>query len=124
PHLRDFPLPAQQRGGLQRAVFAAVIDGIEPVPESFVQLIERKQSLGVEVREKLLAHGTEETLDLAAAFGLIGRRVNDQDADGGGDPRQLWRAIDLGVVHIETSRHTTRGDGLTQAVEEGVEALV
>jgi len=67
------------------------------VPEPLVQLFKREQRLGIERGEKLLAHGTEETFDLAATFGLIGRRVNDEDADGGGDARQLRRAIDLGV---------------------------
>jgi hypothetical protein len=31
------------------------------------------------------AHGTEETFDLAASFGLIGRGMHDEDADGSGD---------------------------------------
>jgi hypothetical protein len=43
--------------------------------------------LGSSEEAKLLAHGTEEAFDLAAALGLIGRRVNDEDADGGGDAR-------------------------------------
>jgi hypothetical protein len=27
--------------------------------------------------------------------------VNDEDADGGGDARQLRRAINFGVIHVE-----------------------
>jgi len=50
--------------------------------------------------------------------------VDDEDADGGGDPRQLRRAVDLGVIHIEASGQTTGGDGLTQAVEEAIETLI
>jgi hypothetical protein len=80
--------------------------------------------LGSRFGEKLFAHGTEEALDLAAAFGLIGRGVHDEDTDGGGDTRQLRRAIDLGVVHVEAQGQAARGDGLTQAVQEGIEALV
>src|SRR5260370_17397980 len=79
----------------------AVIDGIEPVPQSLVELLDIQQNLGIERGQKLLAHGTKEALDLAAAFGLIGRRVHDEDADGGGNAGQLWGAVDLGVVHVE-----------------------
>ena len=42
--LCDVALPAQQRRGLERAVFAAVIDGIEPVPETLVQLVQMDSS--------------------------------------------------------------------------------
>src|ERR1019366_6820966 len=92
PDLFDVALPAQQRSRVQRAVLMAMIDGVEPVPEPLVQRFQREQRLGIERGEKLLAHGTEETFDLAAAFGLIGRRVNDEDADGGGDARRAQRA--------------------------------
>src|ERR1017187_8207965 len=92
PDRFDVALPAQQRRGRKRAVLAAVIDGVEPVPETLVQLFEREPRLGIERGEKLLAHGTEETCDLATALGLIGRRVNDEDADGGGEARRAQRA--------------------------------
>src|SRR5450759_4118169 len=108
PDLFDVTLPAQKRRGLQRAVLAAVIDGVEPVPEPLVQLFDRQQRWGIERGENLLAHRTAETLDLAAALGLIRRRVNDEDAEGGGDARQLRRAVDLGVVHVEARGNTAR----------------
>ena len=79
--LFDIALPAQQRCGLERAVLAAVIIGVEPVPQALVELFEGEQSFGIERGQKLLAHGTEEAFDLAAAFGLIGRRVHDENAD-------------------------------------------
>ena len=38
--LFDIALPPQQRRGLQGAVFMAVIDGVEPVPQTLVELLE------------------------------------------------------------------------------------
>jgi len=81
----------------------AVVDSIEPVPPALVDLLDGQQRLGIERCQKLFAHGTEEAFDLAAAFGLIRRRMHDEDADGGGDAGQLRGAVDLGIVHIEAS---------------------
>jgi len=92
--LIDAALPAQQRRGLRRGVLAAVIDGIKPVPEPLVPFFERQQRLRIERGENLLAHRTKEAFDLAAAFGLIRLRVNDQDTEGGGNARQLRGAVD------------------------------
>jgi hypothetical protein len=50
--------------------------------------------------------------------------VHYEDADPGGNPGQLRRAIDLGIVHVQASGQTTAGDGLTQAVEEAIQSLV
>jgi hypothetical protein len=61
---------------------------------------------------EMLAHGTEEAFDLAAAFGLIGRRVHDENADGSGNAGQLRGAVDLGVVHVEAGGDAAGGDGL------------
>ena len=105
-------------------MLAQVIDGFQPMPEPLVQLFQRQQRLGIERGQELLAHRAEETLDLAAAFGLIGRRMHEEDADGGGDARQLRRAVDFGVVHIETHGQAARGDGLAKAVEETIQTLV
>src|SRR5689334_18576178 len=101
-----------------------MIDRVEPVPQALVELLDGEQNLGIERGQKLLAHGTEEALDLAAAFGLIGRRVHDENADGSGDAGQLRRAVDLGVVHVEAGGNAASGDGLAQTVQEGVESLV
>src|SRR5579864_1622623 len=102
----------------------AVIDRVEPVPQALVELLDREQNLEIERGQKLLAHGTEEAFDLAAAFGLIGRSVHNENADGGGDAGQLRRAVDLGVVHVEARGDAAGGDGLAQAVQKGVEPLV
>ena len=120
----DVALPAQQGRGLERAVLAAMVDGIEPVPEALVQLLQGEQSGRIERGQELLADGTEEALDLAAAFGLVRRGMDDEDADGSGDARQLRGAVDLGVVHIEAGGDAARGDGMAETVEEGVQALV
>ena len=77
----------------------------------------------IQVGQKLFADGAEEAFDLAASFGLIRRRVHDQDADGSGDARQLRAAIDLGVIHVEADGQATGGDGLAQAVQAGIQAL-
>jgi len=50
--------------------------------------------------------------------------VHDEDADGGGDAGQLRGAVDLGVVHVETCGNAAGGNGLAQAVQEGIQALV
>jgi len=113
-----------ERCGLECGVFTAVIDGIEPVPPPLIQLVERQQRFGIEIGEKLFAHGTEEALDLAASFGLIRRCMNDEDADGGGDARQLRRAVDLGVVQVEARGNSARRDGLPQAIEKRIEPLI
>ena len=34
-----------------------------------------------------------------------------------------WRAIDLGVVHVEADGHAAGGDGLAQAIQAGIQAL-
>ena len=103
--LLDIALPAQQRSGAQGAVFGAVIDVFDPDPETVVQLFERERVFGIEVGEELIAYGAKAALDLAAALGLIGTRVNDQSAERGGDARQLRRAIDLGVVDVQANGH-------------------
>ena len=71
----DVALPAQQGRGLERAVLAAVVDGF-----------------GVERSQEPLADGTEEALDLAASFGLVGWSMHDEDADGSGDARRARSA--------------------------------
>ena len=105
-------------------MFAAVIIGIEPVPQALVELLEGKQNFGIERGQKLLPHGTEETFDLSASFGLIGRGVHDEDADGSGDAGQLRGAVDLGVVHVEAGGNAASRDGLAEAVKKGVQSLV
>ena len=119
----DIALPAHQRSGSQSAVLGAVIGVVDPGPQALVQLFQRERLLAVQVVQELLAHGTEVALDFSAAFGLIGRRVHDENADGGGDARQLRAAIDLGVIHVETHGQAAGGDGLAQAVQAGIQAL-
>src|SRR5260221_13606397 len=95
-----------------------MIIGVEPVPQAFVELFEGEQNFGIERGQKLLAHGTEEAFNLAASFGLIGRGVHDEDADGSGDAGQLRGSVDLGVVHVEAGGEGTGGGGPGQANEE------
>ena len=70
--LFDIALPAQQRRGPESAVFGAVIDVVEPVHKRSLSCSSESRLFGIEVGQKLFAHGTEEAFDLAAAFGLIG----------------------------------------------------
>jgi len=53
----DVALPAQQGRGLERAVLAAMVDGVEPVPEALVQLVQREQGGRIERGQELLADG-------------------------------------------------------------------
>jgi hypothetical protein len=39
-------------------VFVAVIDGVQPVPEPLVQLLDRQQRFRIEAGKKLLPQGT------------------------------------------------------------------
>ena len=43
------------------------------MPQPLVELLQRQQDVGIEVTQKLLAHGAESALDLPPALGLIGR---------------------------------------------------
>src|SRR5258705_9413574 len=95
-----------------------MIIGVEPVPQAFVELFEGEQNFGIERGQKLLAHGTEEAFNLAASFGLIGRGVHDEDADGSGDAGQLRGSVDLGVVHVEAGGDAAGGERLGQGNEK------
>jgi len=76
-------LPAQQRLS-GAAVLAAMIDGVEPVPEPLVQLLDRQQRLGIERVEKLArARNEKKRSILPRPSGPIGRLVDDENADGG-----------------------------------------
>jgi len=118
----DVALPTQQRRGPQGAVLGAVIN-VEPRPQTLVQLFQSERLFAIQIVQELVPTRAEEPLDLAAAFGLIGRSVHDQHADGGRNPRQLCTAIDLGVVHIEPDSGAPTGDRLAQAVQAGVQTL-
>src|SRR5260370_34673023 len=78
---------------------------------------------GVEVGEELLSASAEESCHLAATVGLIGTRVHNQSAEGGGNARQLRRAINLSIVHVETNGYSAGRDGVAQTVERGIESL-
>src|SRR5215510_9310829 len=55
--------------------------------------------------------------------GLVRKRVHDQHADRCRDSRQLWAAIDLGIVHVEPDGGAPSLDRLAQAVQAGIQAL-
>lgn len=120
----DVSLPAQQGSCSQPAVLRHVIDLLDPGPQTLVQLQERKRSLGIEVGQELFSNRAEVALDFSPPFRLIRWRVNDQDANGCGNARQLGAAIDLGIVHIEMNGYAARGDRLPQAIEESIQPLL
>jgi hypothetical protein len=96
---------------------------VKPGPQALVQLFQRQRLFAVQVVQELFAHRPKEPFDLPASFGLIGRSMNDEHADGGGDARQLRAAVDLSVIHIQPHRDTARGDGLAQAVQANVQTF-
>src|SRR5256884_130970 len=100
-----------------------VIDLLEPGPQTIIQLHERKRSFGIEVGQKLFSNRAEEALDFSSPFRLIGWRVCDHHADGGGNARQLGAAKLLRVVHIKAHGDATRGNRLSQAIEESMQSL-
>src|SRR5438105_4052107 len=119
----DVSLPAQQGSGSQPAVLRHVIDLLEPATQTIIQLHERKRSFGIEVGQKLFSNRAEEALDFSSPFRLIGWRVCDHHADGGGNARQLGAAKLLRVVHIKAHGDATRGNRLSQAIEESMQSL-
>jgi hypothetical protein len=119
----NIALPAQEGSGSERTVLSAVIDAFDPDPETLVQFIERERSSGIEIGEKLLAHGAETAFDLIAAFGLIRSRVNNQNAERRGNARQLRGTVNLRVVDIKTNGYAACGDGLTETIERSIESL-
>jgi len=66
------PVASEQRGGLKRAVLAAVIKRYRASARVVRSTDRARAKPWGRGGEKLLAHGTEEAFDLAAAFGLIG----------------------------------------------------
>jgi hypothetical protein len=80
--------------------------------------------LGVEVVQELIPYGAKIAFDFAAAFGLLGGRVHDQNAERSGDASQLLGAINLGVIDVELQGYATGRDGLAQAIERGIESSI
>lgn len=49
--------------------------------------------------------------------------MDNERADGCGDPRQLRAAVDLAVIHIEPPRYATSCDRLAEAIQTGIQTL-
>src|SRR6202521_825010 len=79
PDLLDIALPALERCRVQRAVVHTMIGAIQPYLESRVQILQGAHLLTIDAGQKLFAHRSEESLNLATSLGLIRRRVNNQD---------------------------------------------
>ena len=79
-----------------------MVGSLNPGPETVIQLFHGERLFGIEIGQELIAQSAEVTLDFAAAFGLIGRCVNDQDAKRGGDAGQLGGVKHFAIIDIET----------------------
>ena len=75
--------------------------------------------------EHLLAQGAKETLDLAAAFGLVGTRVQHGDAEAGAAVAQLVGGERRAVLSTyQGTRQPAALQRRHQAVAEAVDRLV
>lgn len=101
-----------------------VIGGLNPGVETRVEILHAGDLLQVEAGQALLSHAAKETFDFPAAFGLIGRGVDNQNPERGRDAGQLSRAVDLAIVDIEADRNASGGDGLAQAIEQGFQTFI
>jgi hypothetical protein len=123
-YLLDIALPAQQRSGSQGRVLGAVIGVVDPGPEAGVEVLQGKQQFRGEIAQELISHAAEKSFDFAAPLGLIGGRMDDEDADRCGNAGQLLRAIDLGIVDVEADGHAPGCDSLAEAIQGGIQSLV
>ena len=118
----DVALPTEQGRGPQAAVLAAVVE-VEPGPQALVQLFQRQRLFAIQVVQELFPTRPAKAFDLAPAFRLIRRGMDDERADRCRDPGQLRAAVDLGVIHIQPDRDTAGRDGLAQAVQANVQTF-
>jgi hypothetical protein len=100
--LLDVALPTAERRGPQRAMDRAVVDGLNPGPQSLVEFLQAQQRLGVQAGQELFSPRAKEAFYFSPALGLIGRGVDQQDAQGGRNAGQLLGVIDAAVVDVET----------------------
>ncbi len=87
-----------------------MIDGLDPGGENLVQpgdVVDR----GVgDLDEELIAHGAEESFDLAAAFRTPRPGVDQADPQAGHRPPQLGGHERAAVIQVDRTRHTVAGE--------------
>src|SRR5215472_14321813 len=108
--------PALQRSLPSLAVWAAVVDALQPGSEQFVQLLQvLGATAGLELDQELRTHCPEEALDLATAGGVAGAGVNDADAERGQGAMEGRRDERRAVVY----EHGVRDPGRLQSAAQG-----
>ena len=100
------------------AVDPLVVDGLDPGGEQLVQPGQvahgcRRAGRG-ELDEELLAHGPEQTLDLAPAGRLAGLGMGQLDTEHGQCPQQLGGHHRRAVVEVDDLGYPTAGQARTQ----------
>lgn len=86
-----------------------VVLGIEPFPESFVQLL-KAHPVGTAAQE-LLPYRPEEPLDFPPALRLVRFGVDEGDAQGGCGMPELMGEEGGAIIHIELSGQPTPLEG-------------
>jgi hypothetical protein len=92
-------------------VGAVVVDPFDPGAEQPVQLLQvLGAAAGLQLDQELLAHGAEDPLDLAAALGLAGTRVDKADAEHRTSPLELAGDERRAVVDVQTAGQAAGGE--------------
>jgi len=83
---------------------AAVINLLEPSPQTRVEIVQAGDMALVEFAEKLIAAGTVPALQFALALGRVRPAVNEMDAQPGADPLQSFGAIGGAIINDQLER--------------------
>ena len=108
-------LPTVERGLPGLGVHPAVVDGLCPGGEQGVELDQVVEfAAGADLDQELLAHGAEESLDLASSGRLAWPGVHQPDAETGAGAQQLFVHECRAVVDVDAGRDAAGGDAGAQ----------
>ena len=114
--MRERSRPKRSMGFMPRVLWIALVVGVlHPAGELGVELGEAADVAEV-ANEELVAHGAEESLDLAFGGTVSHRGVDEHGAEAGADEGEFLGGVVGAVVHID-------GFGQAALVEGGLEAV-